>query len=82
MPNDHKVTFNQQGLYRPQSRNSRLSWPMRTVIKMGLAQDQKQAALVLLAVAVPSVVIMVVAWPHSHYEVVPQPGVVGGASYR
>jgi len=82
MPNNNnRVQFDEPGMaYNRGPRGPRQSWPTKMVIKLGLAKDQKQATMVLIAIAVIAIIVTFIFWPRSSgYEVVPQPAL--GISY-
>jgi len=79
MPNNYnnsQVQFNEPGMdYGRGPRGPRQSWPTKLVIRLGLAKDTKQAAIVLTILGVVAIGIALIFWPRGGgYEIVPQPG--------
>ncbi len=71
---NNQVQFDEPGMEfnnrRP--RGPRHSWLMKLVLSSGLAKDEKQASIVLLAIGVLALVLMFIFWPRSSYVVIPQ----------
>ncbi len=72
MPDNNKrVQFNEPTVLR--QRGPRKSWSINLIIKLGLAKDEKQASIVLIAIGILALVVMVVFWPRSNNQPTPPP---------
>lgn len=49
------VQFNEANYGAPRARAPKYSWPTKLVLKLGLAKDEKQAALILIVIALLAV---------------------------